>query len=37
MAGSLDEPNWYTFRKTENDWKILAAMVHDPDTVLRLC
>jgi NTF2-like protein (DUF6841) len=27
----------YTFRKTENDWKIVAAMVHDPDTVLRLC
>jgi hypothetical protein len=27
----------YTFRKTEKDWKIVAAMVHDPDTVLRLC
>lgn len=25
----------YTFRKIDNDWKVLAAMVHDPDVILR--
>jgi ketosteroid isomerase-like protein len=25
----------YTFRKTEAGWKIVVAMIHDPDTVLR--
>ena len=24
----------YTFRKIDNDWKVLAAMVHDPDVIL---
>jgi ketosteroid isomerase-like protein len=26
----------YTLRKTEAGWKIAVAMIHDPDTVLRL-
>ena len=25
----------YTLRKTEDGWKIVVAMIHDPDTVLR--
>jgi hypothetical protein len=25
----------YTFRKIDNDWKVLAAMVHDPEVILR--
>jgi hypothetical protein len=25
----------YALRKTEGDWKIAVAMIHDPDTVLR--
>ena len=24
----------YTFRKIDNDWKVLAAMVQDPDVIL---
>lgn len=26
----------YTFRKTDNGWKIVTATVHDPDVILRL-
>ena len=26
----------YTFRKIDNAWKIVTAVVHDPDVVLRL-
>ena len=26
----------YTFRKTDSGWKIVAAMMHDPDVILRL-
>jgi len=26
----------YTFRKIDTDWKIVTAMVHDPDVILRL-
>jgi hypothetical protein len=26
----------YTFRKTEDGWKIAVATIHDPDTLLRL-
>jgi ketosteroid isomerase-like protein len=25
----------YTFRRTDDGWKIAVAMIHDPDTVLR--
>jgi uncharacterized NTF2-like protein DUF6841 len=25
----------YTFRKIDSDWKVLAALVHDPDVILR--
>ncbi len=26
----------YTFRKTDDGWKIVVATIHDPDTILRL-
>lgn len=26
----------YTFRKIDNGWKIVTAMVHDPEVILRL-
>ena len=25
----------YTLRKTDDSWKIVVAMIHDPDTILR--
>jgi ketosteroid isomerase-like protein len=27
----------YTLRMTEGGWKIVVAMIHDPDTILRSC
>jgi alpha-beta hydrolase superfamily lysophospholipase len=27
--------DFYTLRRTEGSWKIVVAMIHDPDTILR--